>query len=124
MTEAEKWMLFLTLAGVLVGIGGLVVAIVVASKKTPVEITSQPVQVQVTEELHQLFAAKRDFEHHVKETKEEFARVNRERSEDLRLAAVSRRTMYDKQDSLRTEMNRGFQGVERAIGRLEGKSED
>ena len=84
-----------------------------ASQPTQIQ---QPVEVTVTEELHQLFAGKRDFENHVTETRGEFARITRERSDDLRLAAQSRRTMYEKQDALRREMTERTDAVRKDLG--------
>lgn len=64
----------------------------------------QPLEIRVNEEMHQVFAGKREFESHVSHTRSEIARIDLQRGEDLRLAAQSRKTMYDKQDDMRKEL--------------------
>lgn len=82
---------------------------------------AQPVEVKVNEEMHNLFAGKDEFEKHVDDTREGFARVSRERTEDLRLAAQSRRTMYEKQDAMRKELMEQTNGVRHELsGKIDG----
>lgn len=80
------------------------------------EIHPIPLPVIVTEELHKQFAGREEFTTHKAEVKEGFQRVDRERSEDLRVAAVSRRTMYDKQDAMRKELSDRTDTVRRELG--------
>ena len=83
-------------------------------KPTQIE---QPVSVELVEELHEKFAGKKEFEAHQQETRSEFSRVTRERTEDLRLAAMSRRTMYDKQDVLRRELTERTDNVREELSK-------
>jgi hypothetical protein len=92
--------------------------IMAESVNRPVQqtISPQPLSVTISQELHKEFAAKADFDKHKMHTFEEFSRVDRQRGEDLRANAASRKTMYDKQDELRKELTDRTDDVQKNLG--------
>ena len=61
------------IVAMVVGLGGLAIGVISLNKKTPVEISGQPLTVEIVEALHEQFAAKDDFNKHVEKTDKEFA---------------------------------------------------
>lgn len=64
ISATEAWILGCTIIGAITGIGALVVAIIAVRKKVDVQVTPQPLAVQMVQELHERFANKEDFEKH------------------------------------------------------------
>ena len=63
------------IVAIVVGIVGTVIGIIGLNKKTPVEISPQPLTVEVVEALHEQFAPKKDFERHKERTEAELAEL-------------------------------------------------
>jgi len=88
VNQMEVWMLVGQLIMAAGTIGTLIYMVVASNKKTDVRF-HQPVSVTITEELHKTFAAKADFDAHVRknqdDTLEVFREINRLKAENLQM---------------------------------------
>jgi hypothetical protein len=120
MTQMEAWILGCTIVMACAAIAACVVSVIALNKKQDVKV-EQPVSITVTEELHDMFAAKDVFEKHCEETKRGFDLCAQQRGEDLRAASASRKTIYDKieeaSEKLRDDLDEKHINNEKRINR-------
>lgn len=69
MTEAEKWILACTIIMAAGTIAAVAISIIALNKKQEVKV-DQPLSIEIVEELHERFAAKRAFDELVKHNTE------------------------------------------------------
>ncbi|MDE2098219.1 MAG: hypothetical protein KGL39_13270 [Patescibacteria group bacterium] len=72
---SNDWILGCTIASTFCGVCGVAIALVALNKKTPIQVSPQPLAVEVVEELHKQFADKQDFEKFVARTDSDINRV-------------------------------------------------
>lgn len=80
MTEAEKWMVAGMIIGLLLTFGALVISIIALNKKAAVEVSPQPLDVNLVEQ----FASRREFLEHVRDNDKQRAILHKRLDEAIR----------------------------------------